>query len=353
MFDIDAALTDGHRDGGLRPAPQGPLPADHPPPRQAEPIPDTEGLRPDDTERTLFHMLTDESKLESFRAEREVDFSYSIPGLARFRVNAFVQRGSISLVCRAIPFQIKSVDGAAAAAGDRRDRRRGARPDPADRHHRLGQVDDARGDDRPHQLALREAHRHDRGPGRVPAPRQAVDHQPARGRRGHRLLRPRAAARAAPGPRRDPDRRDARRGDGAHRAVGGRDRPPRAVDDPHRRRRRVGQPHHRLLPAGRAAPGPRDAGRHAQGGGLAAARADPRPPGPRRHLRDPADDRPRAGHDHQPGGDRAAARGDHRGRVLRHADLRPGAAARTCRRAASRWTTRSRRPRIRTTSSCW
>jgi twitching motility protein PilT len=39
-----------------------------------------------------------------------VDFSYSIPGVARFRVNAFVQRGSVSLVCRAIPFQIKSVD---------------------------------------------------------------------------------------------------------------------------------------------------------------------------------------------------------------------------------------------------
>jgi twitching motility protein PilT len=53
-------------------------------------------------------MLTDESKLESFRVEREVDFSYSIPGVARFRVNAFVQRGSVSLVCRAIPFQIKT-----------------------------------------------------------------------------------------------------------------------------------------------------------------------------------------------------------------------------------------------------
>ncbi len=54
-------------------------------------------------------MLTDERKLESFRDEREVDFSYSIPGVARFRVNAFVQRGSVSLVCRAIPFQIKTV----------------------------------------------------------------------------------------------------------------------------------------------------------------------------------------------------------------------------------------------------
>jgi twitching motility protein PilT len=37
-----------------------------------------------------------------------VDFSYSVPGVARFRVNAFVQRGSVSLVCCAIPFEIKT-----------------------------------------------------------------------------------------------------------------------------------------------------------------------------------------------------------------------------------------------------
>src|SRR5688572_17459347 len=68
----------------------------------------SEPLRPEDTEATLFHMLTDEAKLEAFRNEREVDFSYSVPGVARFRVNAFVQRGSVSLVCRAIPFEIKT-----------------------------------------------------------------------------------------------------------------------------------------------------------------------------------------------------------------------------------------------------
>ena len=39
-----------------------------------------------------------------------MDFSYSVPGVARFRVNAFVQRGSVSLVCRAIPFQIKTAE---------------------------------------------------------------------------------------------------------------------------------------------------------------------------------------------------------------------------------------------------
>ena len=72
------------------------------------PIEGSEQLRPEDTEATLFHMLTDEAKLEAFRNEREVDFSYSVPGVARFRVNAFVQRGAVSLVCRAIPFEIKT-----------------------------------------------------------------------------------------------------------------------------------------------------------------------------------------------------------------------------------------------------
>jgi twitching motility protein PilT len=108
MFDIDAALmkviemegSDLH----LK-VPSCPIIRCH---GKLEPIPDTEPLRPEDTERTLFHMLTDENKLESFRSEREVDFSYSVPGVARFRVNAFVQRGSVSIVCRAIPFQIKT-----------------------------------------------------------------------------------------------------------------------------------------------------------------------------------------------------------------------------------------------------
>ena len=115
-----------------------------------------------------------------------------------------------------------------------------------------------------------------------------LDHQPARGRPGHRVLQARAAPRAAPGPGRDPRRRDARRGDGPHRAVRGRDRPPRALDAPHRGRARDDQPHHRLLPAPPAAAGARDDRRHAEGRHLPAARAARRRQRPRRDLRDPA-----------------------------------------------------------------
>jgi twitching motility protein PilT len=75
-----------------------------------EPIPDTERLFPEDTQQALQHMLDDHDKLGEFDSENEVDFSYSVEGLGRFRVNAFMQRGSISIVMRAIPVVIKSVD---------------------------------------------------------------------------------------------------------------------------------------------------------------------------------------------------------------------------------------------------
>ncbi len=75
-----------------------------------EPIPGTERLFPEDTQQALHQMLEDPDKLEEFGSENEVDFSYSIEGLGRFRVNAFMQRGSCSIVMRAIPVIIKAVE---------------------------------------------------------------------------------------------------------------------------------------------------------------------------------------------------------------------------------------------------
>ena len=74
-----------------------------------QPLEGTEPLTPEDTEEILHHMLS-EDKLEEFKAENEVDFAYSLAGLGRFRVSAFLQRGSVSLVCRAIPAEIKSIE---------------------------------------------------------------------------------------------------------------------------------------------------------------------------------------------------------------------------------------------------
>src|ERR1700750_1615697 len=75
-----------------------------------EPIAGTERLYPEDTRQALAQMLHDPEKLAEFEAENEVDFSYSVEGLGRFRVNAFLPRGSVSIVMRAIPVVIKSVD---------------------------------------------------------------------------------------------------------------------------------------------------------------------------------------------------------------------------------------------------
>ena len=75
-----------------------------------EPIKDTERLYPEDTEKALGEMLHDPEKVAEFDSEGEVDFSYAVEGLGRFRVNAFRQRGSISVVMRAIPVMIKAVD---------------------------------------------------------------------------------------------------------------------------------------------------------------------------------------------------------------------------------------------------
>ncbi|MGN6189441.1 MAG: type IV pilus twitching motility protein PilT [Conexibacter sp.] len=74
------------------------------------PIPDEASLRPADTERIVDQILPTEEHRAEFASDGEVDFAYGISGLGRFRVNAFRQRGTISLVMRSIPTKIKTVD---------------------------------------------------------------------------------------------------------------------------------------------------------------------------------------------------------------------------------------------------
>ena len=110
MFDVDTALryliqAEGSDLHLKVPAP--PMARVH---GHLGPLPDALDLEPADTERVLHYMLTDAAKLDEFAREGEVDFAYSIEGLARFRVNAFRQRGMISLVCRAIPYSIRTIE---------------------------------------------------------------------------------------------------------------------------------------------------------------------------------------------------------------------------------------------------
>ncbi len=109
MFDIDNALctlvADGGSDLHLKVQRQPMTRIDG----ELHPIADSEILTSADTEEAVRTMLHDPAKLAEFAEEFEVDFSYSISGVARFRVNAFRQRGTLSLVARAIPHSIRSV----------------------------------------------------------------------------------------------------------------------------------------------------------------------------------------------------------------------------------------------------
>ncbi len=66
-------------------------------------------LTPEDTEKA-FHDIGEERSQAEFEEAGEADFSYALSGVSRFRVNTFKQRGSVSIVCRAIPFEIRSVE---------------------------------------------------------------------------------------------------------------------------------------------------------------------------------------------------------------------------------------------------
>jgi twitching motility protein PilT len=70
---------------------------------------DSEDLTASDTEKAL-HAIADEHHLTEFEENGEVDFSYELPGVSRFRVNAFRQRGAISIALRAIPFSVRTID---------------------------------------------------------------------------------------------------------------------------------------------------------------------------------------------------------------------------------------------------
>ena len=74
-------------DGGLKPVPGMPV------------------LKPPDTERVLLEMLS-ALQLAEYRQQGSVDFSRSLPGVGRFRVNAYRQRHAAALALRLIPIGI-------------------------------------------------------------------------------------------------------------------------------------------------------------------------------------------------------------------------------------------------------
>jgi twitching motility protein PilT len=68
-----------------------------------------EALSADDTRSLLYRVLTSEQQ-KNFELKRQLDFAYSMPGLARFRVNVYYQREAVSAAFRLIPQEIKTLE---------------------------------------------------------------------------------------------------------------------------------------------------------------------------------------------------------------------------------------------------
>ena len=66
-------------------------------------------MSPKDTMQLAYSVLTENQK-KRFEMEDELDFSFGIQNLARFRGNCFKQRGCVSMVIRQIPFSIKTFE---------------------------------------------------------------------------------------------------------------------------------------------------------------------------------------------------------------------------------------------------
>ena len=296
-------------------------------------------------------MLSNPRKLEEFARDNEVDFSYSVSGLARFRVNAFRQRGSISLVCRAIPYEIKTAEelllppvitdladeergiilltgttgsGKSTTLAAMIDRINTTAPkhivtieDPVEFLHRdklsiinqreVGEDTDS------FERALRRVLRQDPDVILIGEMRdeETVRTALSAAETGHLVLSTVHTVDAAESVNRIIDFFKPEEQKQARAMLAG---------------TLKGVISQRLVPTARRQR-------------------------PRRHLRGAADDRPRAGHDHGPRPDGQAQRGHLRGRLLRDADLRPGPARARAERPGVRWRTPSRRPPRRTTSS--
>src|SRR5947209_6689233 len=71
------------------------------------PLPGFPTLTPSDTKRLAYSVLTDAQK-HRFEENLELDFSFGLKGMSRFRANLFNQKGAVGAVFRSIPYEIKT-----------------------------------------------------------------------------------------------------------------------------------------------------------------------------------------------------------------------------------------------------
>lgn len=73
------------------------------------PLKDASRLPPEEISRMAFSIMNEQQK-EKFREANELDLAYGVPGLGRFRVNVFQQRGTVGSVFRVIPLKIQTIE---------------------------------------------------------------------------------------------------------------------------------------------------------------------------------------------------------------------------------------------------
>jgi twitching motility protein PilT len=74
-----------------------------------QPLPNTERLTAEESQKIIFSIL-DNEQIAKFEREKELDMSFGIQGIGRFRVNVFYQRGAIGSAIRVIPYNILSFE---------------------------------------------------------------------------------------------------------------------------------------------------------------------------------------------------------------------------------------------------
>jgi len=115
---------------------------------------------------------------DQFQQTNEAHFAYSLPGVGRFGINAFRQRGSVGLVLRRVQEGAMSIGELGLPPGDRPPGRAAPRPGAGHRPDRLGQDHHPCRHVRPRQRQPGSPYCDDRGSHRGPARRRRRDRQP-------------------------------------------------------------------------------------------------------------------------------------------------------------------------------
>ncbi len=66
-------------------------------------------LTPEETQKFAYSLMS-QHQIETFDKLGEIDFSYSIPDFCRFRIDIYMQRGSIGIALRAVPLEVPTID---------------------------------------------------------------------------------------------------------------------------------------------------------------------------------------------------------------------------------------------------